>query len=49
MPITILVAVSILMAVMVIFGFTYKMKGVKTAIIATGAALSSDQANWQSS
>lgn len=38
MPITILIAVSILIVLMVIFGFTYKRKGLQTAIIATGTA-----------
>lgn len=37
MPITILVAVPILFVLMVIFGLSYKIKGLKTAIIATGA------------
>lgn len=38
MPITIRIAVSILIVLMTIFGFIYKIKGLKIAIIATGTA-----------
>lgn len=36
--ITILIAVPILFVLMVIFGLTYKIRGLKVSIIATGAA-----------
>jgi hypothetical protein len=38
MSFTVLFAVSAFLALIIIFGLTYKMKGVKTALLTTGIA-----------
>jgi hypothetical protein len=38
MSFTVLYAALVLLALLMIFGFTYKIKGIKTAFVATGIA-----------